>query len=275
MKISNLDTKKYKRFFAFGCSFTNYIWLTWADIIGKEIEIYENWAEQSSGNYFIFNSFIEADARYDFNENDLVIIFWTTKEREDRYHNNQWIHATTQSQKKIYGNKWFKKFSLDYRSYLIRDLSYMKSVQTILKHKKCDWANFCWNEFVNSETLRTTFKTSKDKTSMIQLWKKNCKEIYNGGEIPAFIDDRDVIKLYQDVFINIDAVYKWFKDENIDTRVVPNNDTHPTPMEALEFLDWVWPNNNISVETREYVKQWEIKIFENHERPDRLEIIRL
>jgi hypothetical protein len=275
MKISNLDTKKYKRFFAFGCSVTNYKWLTWADIIGNQIEVYENWAEQGAGNYFIFNSFIEADTRHNFNEDDLIIIFWSTKEREDRYHNNQWTHAPVQNQKKIYGNKWFKEFSLDYRSYLIRDLSYMKSVQTMLKHKKCDWANFCWNEFFNSETLRTTYKISNDKTSMIRMWKEECQKIYNGNEIPNFIDDQDVIKLYQDVFVNIDAVYKWFRDENIDTRIVPDNDIHPTPKEALEFLDWVWPNNNINNETRKYVEQWELKIFEDYKRPERSQIIRL
>ena len=44
------DWTKYKRFFTFGCSFTCYMWPTWADIISKEMyEIksnYENSTEK-------------------------------------------------------------------------------------------------------------------------------------------------------------------------------------------------------------------------------------
>ena len=43
MQIQYLDKKKYKRFFAFGCSYTEYFWPTWPDIIGQEIPYYENW----------------------------------------------------------------------------------------------------------------------------------------------------------------------------------------------------------------------------------------
>ena len=269
MKLKNLDPAKYKRFFAFGCSFTNYKWLTWADIIGHDIEYYENWGQPGAGNHYIFNSVIEADSRYNFDKNDLVIIFWSPKEREDRYSNNEWLIASSSGQERIYGKDWVKKYGTDTRGFLIRDLAYMKAIQTILKNKKCDWANFTWYEFFNSEELREPFKKSEDKESLLQLWKKTSQEVYQGGAIAEFFDDRDVIELYQDVFTNVDATYKWFNDGRIESRVVPDNDLHPTPEEALKFLDWVWPNNTLSDSARELTKQWQLKIFGDFEKPYR------
>jgi len=256
MKINNLDPSKYNRFFAFGCSFTSYKWLTWADIIGKDIEVYENWGEQGGGNHFIFNSVVEADARHNFTKNDLVIIFWSTKEREDRYLNNKWIHATAGTIDSEYGKEWIDKFYFDTRSFLIRDLAYMKSIQSILKSRDCDWANLCWNEFFNNTSMRETFTKTTNKKSLVKMWRDNCKEVYSGNSIPNFFDDQDVIQLYQDVFTNITSVYRWFDEEqNINT--TNRLDDHPTPTEALLFLDWIWPDNTISDSTRQYAKQWD------------------
>ena len=44
------------RLFTFGCSMTKYYYPTWADILGKHWEYFENWAEPGGGNQFIFNS---------------------------------------------------------------------------------------------------------------------------------------------------------------------------------------------------------------------------
>ena len=54
---STIDFSKYKRLFVFGCSFTQYRWPTWADIIAKDnphLE-YFNTANSGAGNLYIFN----------------------------------------------------------------------------------------------------------------------------------------------------------------------------------------------------------------------------
>ena len=33
------------RLFTFGCSFTQYMWPTWADILSKNFNFYESWSE--------------------------------------------------------------------------------------------------------------------------------------------------------------------------------------------------------------------------------------
>ena len=47
-----------KRLFTFGCSVTEFIWPTWADILGREFDYYENWGRVGAGNLYIFNSII-------------------------------------------------------------------------------------------------------------------------------------------------------------------------------------------------------------------------
>jgi len=61
------------RLFAFGCSFTNYSWSTWADCLAPEFDYFENWGQSGAGNDFIFNSVMECDQRYNFGANDTVL----------------------------------------------------------------------------------------------------------------------------------------------------------------------------------------------------------
>jgi hypothetical protein len=271
MKITNLNTKKYERFFAFGCSVTNYKWPTWADIIGRDIKFYENWGEQGGGNTFIFNSVMEANARYNFTKNDLVIVFWSTKEREDRYLNNKWFHATPSNIESKYGSEWIQKFYFDSRSFLIRDVAAMQAVQDILSSKECDWAMLSWYEFFNSLKLREELKKHPDKKlELLATWSQLCREVYQGGSVSDLFDDADVIKLYQSVFKNISGIYRWFEEDIVENKSHSREDDHPLPCEALQFLDWVWPNNTISSEARNFVLNYDPDTYVNNNKIQRL-----
>ena len=53
--FNNLDPSKYKRFFAIGCSFTEWFWPTWANIIAEEhphLE-FKSYAKPGAGNLYI------------------------------------------------------------------------------------------------------------------------------------------------------------------------------------------------------------------------------
>jgi hypothetical protein len=91
------------------------------------------------------------------------------------------------------------------------------------------------------------------------LWSDYCNSVYRGEEISEIFADQDVIKLYQDVFYNISGVYRLFQFEYLDSQdwSCPSKDNHPTPYEALMFLDHVWPGNTISDEARNYATSWD------------------
>ena len=73
------------RLFTFGCSFTEYRWPTWANILGQNFDQFENWGQPGGGNTFILNSLMECINRNIIQANDTVIIMWTSIGREDRW----------------------------------------------------------------------------------------------------------------------------------------------------------------------------------------------
>lgn len=122
----NFEWAKYKRFFTFGCSFTNYMWPTWADIVSKEMpnaEFY-NFGISGSGNTLISYRIAEANNRYKFTDTDLIMVMFTTYCREDRWLDEKgWlalgnIYNTTNN--KYYPESWLRELAHE-RGYLIRD----------------------------------------------------------------------------------------------------------------------------------------------------------
>ena len=85
----DINNIKHKRIFCFGCSFTEYIMPTWADILklrfeNTNTEVY-NFGQGGAGNYYIFNRIVEKSLEYNFTKDDLILIQWSGVFREDRF----------------------------------------------------------------------------------------------------------------------------------------------------------------------------------------------
>lgn len=89
------------RLFTFGCSFTQYNWPTWADIIGQSFDHYENWGKCGIGNYVISSRILECDHVNKINENDTVLVMFTSVPRIDIY-NNMWYPNGNILQARLY-----------------------------------------------------------------------------------------------------------------------------------------------------------------------------
>ena len=62
------------RLFTFGCSFTKYIYPTWADFIGTQFDIHQNWGKLGAGNFFIYSQLLECNQLNNINKDDTVLI---------------------------------------------------------------------------------------------------------------------------------------------------------------------------------------------------------
>lgn len=132
--------EKYKRVFAFGCSFTDYFYPTWADIIAIEMpdaEIY-NLGEAGGGNMLIAARIAEANLRFNFCETDLVMVMYTTSFREDRHINGKWKALGN-----IYNQSYYPmdKFVIPYCQpvgMLIRDLAVIELSSQYVRSLPCD-----------------------------------------------------------------------------------------------------------------------------------------
>lgn len=261
MQIQNLITQKYKRFFAFGCSFTHYLWPTWADVIGHDIPHYENWGMAGAGNQFIFNSIIECNRRNKFNEDDLVMVMWTSCSREDRYVDNSWLVAATENRKTLYGKDWMKKFGNQGKGLMIRDFATIDATQQLLDAFDCDWVNFNGPPLIRFDIDRAETDIKHGKATLDDLeqrWVTQQSMLsQNKVHWDEYLADREVIELYKDMFANI--------KEPLLHRVLKNKqrpnfgDNHPTPSESFDYVNDVLPNN---LQVTEFVEYWQLQVNE-------------
>ena len=135
----NIDWSKYKRFFAFGCSFTSYMWPTWADVVSKEMPSAEffNLGVSGSGNLLISLRIAEANTRFKFTDTDLIMVMFTTYTREDRWVKGKWVQAGNIYNNDIYPKDWVRDFC-DERGYLIRDAALLENTIRYLESLPCD-----------------------------------------------------------------------------------------------------------------------------------------
>ena len=259
MQIQNLTIQKYKRFFAFGCSFTNYQWPTWADIIGNTIPHYENWGKGGAGNQFIFNSIIECNRRNKINQDDLVIVMWTSCSREDRYVDNSWLVAATENREKIYGKDWAKRFANQGKGLMIRDFATIDATQQLLDTFKCDWVNLNGLPLIRFDVNQAEKDIKSGITTLEdieQRWTTQQSRLSQNIDCwDEYLADKEVVELYKNIFSNI--------KEPLLNRILKNKqrpnfgDMHPKPSESFNYINDVLPNN---LQVTEFVSYWELQV---------------
>lgn len=139
--MTRLVNKSFNRFFALGCSFTNYRWTTWPEIVAEDLNVthFYNLGRGGAGNEFIFNNLMQVDQLYDLNENDLVMICWTNVCREDRYLFGNWeTHGNIYTQA-FHSADLVKKYYSEPSDLLLHDFAFVKASRALLEYKKVQW----------------------------------------------------------------------------------------------------------------------------------------
>lgn len=226
-----IDFKRYKRFFVFGCSFTSYKWPTWADILAHEMPQakFYNLGLMGGGNLFISSSIAEANQKFRFNEDDLIVVMWTTMCREDRYITNRsgWLPTGNIFTQGEYDEKFVEKFA-DTRGYLIRDLSLISLSVNFLK--SCPATSvflsgvpFNYQQDEKDESIAEILNCYSDVLSQIKpsLLELEMKMVFTNG--------------HEYFYPAINAVYQ---------------DYHPDPLRYYGYLEKI--GFSLSDETREY-----------------------
>lgn len=137
-----------KRLFTFGCSYTYYMWPTWADLLSVEYDYYENWAQSGLGNRAIAERLSECHVKNNFTKDDTVIIQWSTHLRYD-WHNEQFItgqyngwqthgNAFSGVNALNYDNKWYHRFFSE-RSWAMHTLNHIILSIGLLESTGCNW----------------------------------------------------------------------------------------------------------------------------------------
>lgn len=108
----------YKRLYTFGCSFTKYKWPTWADFIGNQFEVYENWGQPGAGNLFIATQVYECCQRNCVGTEDVVLVMLSSTNRFDIINRNSTfltegnIYNSPTLPKDFVENVWSEEFGI-------------------------------------------------------------------------------------------------------------------------------------------------------------------
>lgn len=131
------DQSQVRRLFTFGCSFTHDSFDTWANILGDyyaESEFY-NYGAAGAGNVAIASKITQASILHQFNEQDLIIVCWTSSLRESRILSNQGEWANTGSvltASDLYDSKFVKRY-VNETHYVLESLTQMHLIESLLK----------------------------------------------------------------------------------------------------------------------------------------------
>lgn len=285
-----------KRLFTFGCSFTNYCWPTWADILATQYNQYqfsENWGRAGGGNQYIFNSVVECITRNKLSSDDHVIVMWTSANREDRYVRGEWIGAGNIYNQAIYDKSFIKNFT-DERGYLIRDLAAIQATKYILEHlnishdflsmlplTKSDLNNLTMDienvtdvldlykdtvASIKPSVFEIVFKNDWTSRPIISLDQQDSqlKNFYNrikGTSWPSF--EKFINKDFNGIEPKIVAELKdprW--DIDLQKKHFERRDLHPIPGEHLEYLQFIYPELVFDQKTLDWVDEWDTYVKE-------------
>jgi hypothetical protein len=233
-----MDFKKYKRFFAFGCSFTNYYWPTWADIIAKEFGQSYNYGRTGAGNFFIYQSLIEAILKHTINKDDLVMVMFSNVTREDKFvKKDGWITPGNLYFQTEYDEKFLKKYLCDH-GYLMRDLNLVSGCKFSLDSIGCDYKLMSIVPFDSKQSDGSKMSNIdyllKFYNNILTTLKPNVLDtVFNGDW-----NTRGPRPTYR---------AHWQKESYVDN--------HPTPSEHLEYLQKIMPNVVFSKETLDFVTE--------------------
>lgn len=227
MRLENkIDFSKYKRFFAFGCSFTDYKWPMWPEVISNYIPNYYNFGCAGCDNRTIFLRILEADALYNFNEEDLVIVMWTTIWRDTIFDPKIKWQLLRVRDEDLHFNQI---------NFIFRDFCYFKSIYHLLEHKNIDYdflsmSGYSYDMFEKFHLFFTEEKELKEISKLLT----NFDEVLNVFK-PSIFETVYKLNWHPDSF-----KFSLMMNEN-NKRV---NDNHPTPMMSYEYMTLSYPQTN-------------------------------
>ena len=258
-----------KRLFTFGCSFTQYYWPTWADILGREFDYFENWGQCGGGNQFIFNSLIECNTRHKFTSSDTVIVMVTSVAREDRYINDNWVTPGNLLTQSFYTDGYVKKIFCD-RGFLIRDIATISAIFNLLKSCGVNYEVLSMMPLIQIDQYNKNNNNGPIIADILTLYNDTLQNIkpsvyetiFNGNwgsKSSEFLSPNVIERVYKNTYAN--EYYQWLHGN----RNLARPDSHPTPQEHLDYIEKILPYYAISTKTRTWINNYSLSDnFEKH-----------
>lgn len=248
------------RIWTFGCSYTQYYWPTWADMLIHEAEVqgHEGFNLGSCGksNQFIASRIWECNAKYKFTKDDWIFICWTVFYREDRYLTNKgWRNLLqfkdlpfsdniSEDEYKMFITNW-----MDPMHYAIRDCMLITSTIKGLESIGVNVLNWTMNPYVQPKAEYNWY-IPQSSAEIVDIYKPSFS-------FPSMMEFTNTVTLDLASPTRIPVITP------MDDKIV--NDFHPLPSEHYGYLKEHICNKvpwakNLSESTVSFANYWEEKI---------------
>lgn len=118
-----------RRLFAFGCSYTDYSFLTYADLLATSFDYYQNYGKSGCSNEYIFTKFIEAVSTVNFTKDDTVVIMWSESFRYSPYVTDTGYLGSHRGDSPY----WIEKYGLNWEGEILSpEMSVIKSLTVMI-----------------------------------------------------------------------------------------------------------------------------------------------
>lgn len=263
------------RLFTFGCSFTRYVYPTWADIVGKSWLYHENWGNPGSGNQYIFNSVVECLQKTQFTKQDCIMIMWTGVARTDIYQFGVWRSKINEFSKRL------EQFENCPDGYEILSYAWIHAIHELLQYRNVTYRSMSWNKYDDQSDAGKLYQETLKKIQIINFelnssyyvpppslfLRDRLEMLYHnlaGPEWPSLdaimresykISNSEIEQEIQD-FITLyrqDRYFEQFSRQHVDT--------HPTPMAHLDAVKKFLPDIVVETNTEQWIREIDYKLI--------------
>lgn len=244
------------RFFAFGCSFTDYPTPTWADFYGSQADEYYNLAKVGAGNRYIFEKLVEADITYQFNIWDTIIIMWSTYHRHDLYKDGGWsTPGNIFSASEVYDEDYIAKY-FDIEGCILHTFNYIHAAKKLLRQSNANW------KMTSMAPMTTPINEPLHQFGILHRYLERLTEVKT--IFTEFPNLQKYESLFDSDWLSIDAMThskKFYREEDFSQISYDgptgqlHRDHHPTPR---MHLDWLVRNDllNNTEKQEQLLQEW-------------------
>jgi len=215
--------KKYDHLFAFGCSFTEYNWVMWPELLQYEFKCsLHNFGKSGASNFYIAHKVLEVCRTYNVNEHDLILICWTSIYRQEKYQYPKWILTGG-----LDANPVFDKDSLVYKHdkefYQMNNYAVIKSINDFLTYSRLNYNMFSIQDITKYYSfLNTAILSSELSNHLVDLYQPVLDNIL--PDYHAVLNDNNLVN----------------KDRYNIKQHKSLRDYHPLPLEHITYFEKVF-----------------------------------
>lgn len=234
--------------YTFGCSFAQYSWPMWPDIMSQNYNVTKNYANPGCGNFYIFHKATNLLISNEVKNTDTVIIQWTEPNRTDYLDkHDDWAGPGSLTAESL--TKAKLDFLISDKTSIIKTMTYMVNLINLLENIGCNWYFMFMSpeSIVHSETYSKLFIDTNFSYTYNLLIKK--LSLYKSH----YIDSISMTDFYHNKRMPLKNCFYFVKK-----KLHSYHDDHPLPNYTLmyikEIASLIIPDLNI-VKMEEYVNE--------------------